>query len=684
MTIHTKAATDDIYDIFNAPLLQNPPNFEESDHEYESDYTTDAESTGAAKTGDDASEHGDDVTSDAKSVSEWSDFSVGKHIPDLGIEDRTVTLNQDAEMSDLIDTSEQTTATETQSGPLGEDVQQLHTPDLQESPPRSRTSFIPIPPEDYDPPTRPFRDPVEVANNRLPFMTPITERTEPNLSLIMDRSFDYKTPCKRDNSHFAAEDHLDLEPLSSPLREIVEEEMPLPKVPETLQPKPAPLLKKPLAAKAIPKKGPIIKDTLCNPLDESVRAEILSSIQPPLSVYRGFFDHRHEKYERGSEIRKYIKALNSKSRQTGGERGGSLPPQVAIELPDVASTYELQRELGAGAFAPVYLVQNSHGDVQDENDENSGAVMGQGTFAVNRRSALEALKMESPPTPWEFYMMRLAHSRIGSQHRVAESMSYAHELHLYQDEGFLFLPYHPHGTLLDVVNHFHSQPSGVMDEQLAMFFAIELMRTVEGLHAKQIIHGDLKADNCLLRLDALINESPLASRWSADGSNGWSSRGVTLIDFGRGIDMKAFVPNVEFFADWKTSDQDCSEMREARPWTWQIDYYGLAGTIHCLLFGKYIETTRYDQGGIGKTGRKYKIRESLKRYWQTDIWSECFEVLLNPASYVEKEEGGSMPVLTSMRAVRERMEGWLEANSEKGVGLKSLIGKLEVYSKGRR
>lgn len=282
-------------------------------------------------------------------------------------------------------------------------------------------------------------------------------------------------------------------------------------------------------------------------------------------------------------------------------------------------------------------------------------------------------------------MMRLAHSRLGPQHRASASLSYAHEMHLYQDEAFLFLPYHSHGTLLDVINFFRAESSGVMDEQLAMFFTVELLRTVEALHAKNILHGDLKPDNCLLRLDDMPADSDgLHSQWRANGSGGWDSRGVVLIDFGRAIDMRAFVPDVEFIADWKTTAQDCAEMREGRPWTWQIDYHGLAGTIHCILFGKYIETVRSDQGGLGRGGRKYKIRESLKRYWQAELWAECFEVLLNPASFLDDEDGARMPVLKSMKSVRERMELWLEANCDRGVGLKSLMGRLESFARSRK
>lgn len=681
MTLHTKAATDDIYDIFNAPIKPVAENLNESADEYEydsdGDYTTDAESTMATRDVE-ASNNGDEEMADVKSLSEWSDFSLHKHALEGNGESDYASDAVDNQHQDLNPQSLEST----EDNEMKDGYDEQHTPE-EDSLPRTRTVFVPIPPEDYDPPTRPYRDPVEVANNRLPFMTPITERTEASLDLDEDyenRIDTFKTPSRREDHQAAGRFHTVLESLSSPLREVVEDEFSAPKIPATLKPKHALLSTK--STKALPRKGPIIKDVMCNPMDEHVRKEILANIQPPLSSYAGFYDQRHDQSERSSAIRKFIKALNSKPGKSSSERGASLPPQVVLEFANVDASYTLKRELGAGAFAPVYLVSNSRPE-EPAGDENAVPAMGKGVFAVSRRAGLEALKMESPPSPWEFYMMRLSHGRLGPQHRVSASLSYAHELHLYGDEAFLFLPYHPNGTLLDVVNHFRSESSGGMDELLAMFFTIELMRTVEGLHAKQLCHGDLKADNCLLRLDEFSGTSVLANKWRADGSGGWGARGISLIDFGRGIDMRAFVPQVEFFADWKTTEQDCSEMREARPWTWQIDYYGLASTIHCLLFGKYIETMRCDTGGIGK-GRKYKIREGLKRYWQTDIWADCFEVLLNPASFVDGEEGGTMPVLKSMKRVRQRMEVWLEANSERGVGLKGLIVKLENHAKMRK
>jgi checkpoint serine/threonine-protein kinase len=58
--------------------------------------------------------------------------------------------------------------------------------------------------------------------------------------------------------------------------------------------------------------------------------------------------------------------------------------------------------------------------------------------------------------------------------------------------------------------------------------------------------------------------------------------------------------------------------------------------------------------------------------------------LLNPAAHALDEEGGRMPVLKGMRAVREKMESWLEGNCERGVGLRGLMAKVETWAKGRK
>jgi checkpoint serine/threonine-protein kinase len=104
-----------------------------------------------------------------------------------------------------------------------------------------------------------------------------------------------------------------------------------------------------------------------------------------------------------------------------------------------------------------------------------------------------------------------------------------------------------------------------------------------------------------------------------------------------------------------------------------------------MLFGKYIDTVADKGAGIGATAKKsWRIREALKRYWQVEIWGKCFDLLLNPGNFVEGEEAVKLPVLKGMKGVREMMEGWLEGNCERGVGLQASLRKLEASIAAKR
>ena len=82
--------------------------------------------------------------------------------------------------------------------------------------------------------------------------------------------------------------------------------------------------------------------------------------------------------------------------------------------------------------------------------------------------------------------------------------------------------------------------------------------------------------------------------------------------------------------------------------------------------------------------KTYAIREGLKRYWQTDIWGDCFYQLLNPLLHVEEEADGRLPLINRLRVLRTRMEDFLESHSEKGLGLKAHLRRLESAVRERR
>lgn len=782
MTINTREAIEEIYGIFNQPLPSQVANEDDGEEsadegdEEDDEYTTGDESTATGKLSTTTSEFGEETrneilkgadtreTMDGKDeTAAWSDFTRSKHVPESHhghsehqYEGRLI-RDLESTQSSGWDMDGEDASRSTDRSVIEEEPEPITTP-YENGEEEPHTRYVTVPPEDYEPSIDPFRELQMVPNHRLPFMTPIVERTESSLGAAtgirtaegenefnsrqnpFGRGGSTKTPSRKIAAAAAVaataspadavkvmDDGGDELCNSSPFQEGQSEERAEARR-RVLQPirtkttrgtisLGAGTAKAQIAARARPteeqrgeNRGPIILDQRCNPMDPQVRQTILARVCPPLTTYEGYFDHSHEASGRTPEVRKYIRSLQKATGSGGSAKAGcvnvektghtlNLPPMLSF--PGAHGTYAIKRELGAGTFAPVYLVENRAVSALDELDEDHERPSSSAsrTGIAPHRKALEAIKMEDPPSTWEFYMLRQVHYRLGAA-RAAESVVRAHEMHLFRDECFLVEEFRGQGTLLDLVNLARvdvavgggSSSSGGIDEALAMWFAVELLRTVEALHSRQLIHGDLKPDNVLVRFDEPGPEMDWSATYFASGAHGWACKGVCLIDFGRGVDVRAFAPDAAFVADWATSAADCAEMRELRPWTYQVDYHGLAGVVHSLLFGKYMETLAEKSGGAtagalpsqGGGTKTYRIRESLKRYWQTELWQEFFALMLNPLAHTATEEGGRLPVVRGMRAVREHMESWLEENAERGIGLKGMILRLEAAIRERR
>lgn len=76
-------------------------------------------------------------------------------------------------------------------------------------------------------------------------------------------------------------------------------------------------------------------------------------------------------------------------------------------------------------------------------------------------------------------------------------------------------------------------------------------------------------------------------------------------------------------------------MREGKPWTYQVDLYGVAGTAHAMLFGKYMD--------VEKKFMTWQIKSKMPRYFNKPLWENFFSTLLNVRSCKD------MPNLQSLR-----------------------------------
>lgn len=165
-----------------------------------------------------------------------------------------------------------------------------------------------------------------------------------------------------------------------------------------------------------------------------------------------------------------------------------------------------------------------------------------------------------------------------------------------------------------------------MDECIVMHITHQILDLMDHLHSSQIIHADIKPDNFLVmtKIDVENLSRPT----------------IQLIDFGVAIDMQLLQnmhPYREVQFKLVAEEDPCIEMRENKPWTYQVDLYGVAGTAHAMLFGRYMD--------VHRKCMKWEIKTKLPRYFQKDIWEIFFDKLLNIRSCKE------MPNLQELRVM---------------------------------
>ncbi|KAI0649123.1 hypothetical protein C8Q79DRAFT_493248 [Trametes meyenii] len=408
----------------------------------------------------------------------------------------------------------------------------------------------------------------------------------------------------------------------------------------------------------------------CNPFDPPIVSTLLRLIPPDA----GFHDLRASESQKLDALQKFAK---KKTRRASGNSTSSRTMQDSetfeVRLQD--RHFGVVDKLGEGGFGAVFeaidLDLSRKNDSEDEDDYESDD--------EDSEKNCVALKVVKPRNLWEFHVLRRIHNTLPTNLR--QSIIAPQALYAYKDESFLVLELCKQGTLLDIVNRAPAagitQQGACLDELLVMFFSVELLRLLEGLHRAGFIHGDVKIDNCLLRLEDVPGP---ASAWEGvyqpSGAGGWAHKGIKLIDFGRTIDTRLFPAGQRYVAEWPTDARDCFEAREGRPWTFQTDYYGLAGIIYCLLYGKYIEAASVVPASAPTADGqiRYKLATPFKRYWQGELWTRLFDLLLNPTL---ARPGGKLPVSDELGALRGEMEAWLQANCNRASNsLKGLLKKV--------
>jgi checkpoint serine/threonine-protein kinase len=134
-----------------------------------------------------------------------------------------------------------------------------------------------------------------------------------------------------------------------------------------------------------------------------------------------------------------------------------------------------------------------------------------------------------------------------------------------------------------------------------------------------------------------------------------------LVDFGRAVDLTHIAGEYEdvrklmLQGDASRKGMRCVAMRRGEPWSFDIDTYGILASVHVLLFGTHLELRQCGHN-------QWRPVNSMKRYWQKNLWDEIFTSLLN----LDEDSGTALGSRArSLHALREKIDDYLKKEMPK-------------------
>uniref|UniRef100_A0AAV1UH84 BUB protein kinase n=1 Tax=Peronospora matthiolae TaxID=2874970 RepID=A0AAV1UH84_9STRA len=306
-------------------------------------------------------------------------------------------------------------------------------------------------------------------------------------------------------------------------------------------------------------------------------------------------------------------------------------------------------------------------------------VLGSGSFAhvfsanvVDAASSItfsKAIKFEKERQnlAWEFYVTNKIIKILRNKKKLLEEkipVPALNALHLFPNGALLMMDQGRAGTLYDVLNRY-KQSGVIFPEVLAVYYTIRMLRCIELVHSANVLHGDIKPDNWLM-ISGYPSLEFCTRMEGLDFDKVFHASDLYLIDYGRSIDLSLYSEGTVFTGNCHVKGFQCVEMLTQRPWTHQIDTFAFCATVHCMLFGDYMEVKPLRDS---KSTTTWGIVRPFKRYWHVEMWKHLFHALLNVSSCTEQP---------SLSDLRKRLENYFVADTSRQQELVKQLSRQDV------
>ncbi|XP_029454371.1 mitotic checkpoint serine/threonine-protein kinase BUB1 beta [Rhinatrema bivittatum] len=233
-------------------------------------------------------------------------------------------------------------------------------------------------------------------------------------------------------------------------------------------------------------------------------------------------------------------------------------------------------------------------------DEDNKIYLGVSMDATTKAVKRVAIKVDSQPDPWDFYIHLQLKERLGVEFQEEfEKCS----CFLYQDGYVMLYREMTCNSILGIIGDV------TLSQNVVMVLAYHLLRLVEKLHTAEIIHGNLYPQTLFL-VDGIPEILACDKNTSI----------LKLVDFSHSVDMK-LQPSASL-SDFPVAEtEQAQQILSEQSSPYQVDLLGIAQIVHLLLHGEHLQVHQEDY--------KWKLNQTVPKYASSELWARFFERILN-------------------------------------------------------